>query len=265
MSNAEKPITFKPLKKGKTLLLFDIDGTLAPFIKKMEDDMKNEIIKIKKTTDFHIASVGGSDFKKVKFQLDDSISNFNYIFSENGLQVRDSNLNLLHSYTVCEYLGEEKIKEFVNFVLRYLADIDIPFKRGTFIEYRTGMFNICPCGRNLTPEEREEFVKYNNEHKVVAKLKEAIDEKFGKTLHMKCSFGGQISIDCFPEGWDKTYCLRYCKDYDNIVFFGDKTYLNGNDYEIARSDEITRAYTVKSPQDTIKYIEEVIEEMKKLN
>jgi trehalose-6-phosphatase len=52
MSIAEKSITFKPLKKGKTLLLFDIDGTLAPFIKKMEDDMKNEIIKIKKTIEF---------------------------------------------------------------------------------------------------------------------------------------------------------------------------------------------------------------------
>ena len=38
------------------------------------------------------------------------------------------------------------------------------------------------------------------------------------------SIGGQISIDVFPKGWDKTYCLQFVKDsYDRILFFGDKT------------------------------------------
>ena len=40
-----------------------------------------------------------------------------------------------------------------------------------------------------------------------------------------CLLGGQISIDVFPQGWDKTYALRYVeKDgYKEIHFFGDKT------------------------------------------
>jgi len=29
--------------------------------------------------------------------------------------------------------------------------------RGTFIEYRTGMINISPIGRNCSREERDEF------------------------------------------------------------------------------------------------------------
>lgn len=39
------------------------------------------------------------------------------------------------------------------------------------------------------------------------------------------SAGGQISIDIFPKGWDKRYCLGHVeKDgYDTIYFFGDKT------------------------------------------
>lgn len=28
----------------------------------------------------------------------------------------------------------------------------------------------------------------------------------------------------FPQGWDKTYCLRYLEDFQEIHFFGDKTY-----------------------------------------
>lgn len=37
----------------------------------------------------------------------------------------------------------------------------------------------------------------------------------------------QISFDVFPEGWDKTYCLKHVKEYSKfsvIHFFGDKTF-----------------------------------------
>ena len=37
--------------------------------------------------------------------------------------------------------------------------------------------------------------------------------------------GGQISIDVFPKGWDKTFCLKHLQGegFDTIHFFGDKT------------------------------------------
>ena len=43
-------------------------------------------------------------------------------------------------------------------------------------------------------------------------------------LKMTYSIGGQISFDVFPQGWDKTFCLRYLAeaDFDEIHFFGDK-------------------------------------------
>lgn len=34
--------------------------------------------------------------------------------------------------------GEENIKRIVNFCLKYISELDIPIKRGTFIEYRAG-------------------------------------------------------------------------------------------------------------------------------
>lgn len=33
------------------------------------------------------------------------------------------------------------------------------FHRGTFIEFRNGMLNICPVGHSCTQEERKEFYK----------------------------------------------------------------------------------------------------------
>jgi hypothetical protein len=48
-------------------------------------------------------------------------------------------------------------------------------------------------------------------------------EKFAH-LNLTFSIGGQISFDVFPQGWDKTYCLRYLEEFQEIHFFGDKTY-----------------------------------------
>ncbi len=53
----------------------------------------------------------------------------------------------------------------------------------------------------------------------------ALREKFPE-IGLKYSIGGQISFDVFPEGWDKTYCLRHVlpRGYSQIHFFGDKTF-----------------------------------------
>lgn len=65
------------------------------------------------------------------------------------------------------------------------------------------------------------------------------------------SAGGQISIDVFPVGWDKTYCLKFVEQEfkDRIHFFGDKTKPGENDYEIF-SDPRVIGHTVTSPEDT---------------
>ena len=74
-------------------------------------------------------------------------------------------------------------------------------------------------------------------------------------MGVKYSIGGQISFDVFPIGWDKTYCLRFLKEYDEIYFFGDKTYKGGNDHEIYEElNKVGRGFSVTSPADTIKQI-----------
>ena len=70
------------------------------------------------------------------------------------------------------------------------------------------------------------------------------------------SIGGQISFDVFPNGWDKTYCLQYLKEFDTIHFFGDKTYEGGNDYEIFNHPK-TIGHTVTEPADTLKLLSEL--------
>ena len=56
-------------------------------------------------------------------------------------------------------------------------------------------------------------------------LVKALQQKF-PDYGLTFSIGGQISIDIFPNGWDKTYALGIVADenFDEIHFFGDKTY-----------------------------------------
>ncbi|KGG51644.1 hypothetical protein DI09_2p210 [Mitosporidium daphniae] len=59
-------------------------------------------------------------------------------------------------------------------------------------------------------------------------IRKALIEKLEATFpqyNLKYSIGGQISIDIFPKGWDKTFCLKHLEKegFKEIHFFGDKT------------------------------------------
>lgn len=232
----------------RIMALFDVDGTLTVPRGEVTPDMLNFLRELSKKVTVGI--VGGSDLPKQEEQLGTGIVNmFPYNFSQNGL-VAYKNGELLEVQTIAKYLGEENVKRLVNWTLKYLADLDIPIKRGTFIEFRSGMFNISPIGRNCSREERNDYENFDLEHGVRTKMVQTMQKEFAD-LNLTFSIGGQISFDVFPTGWDKTYCLRFLSDsdFDEIHFFGDKTFKGGNDYEIF-AHERTIGHTVTSPDDT---------------
>lgn len=209
------------VRKAGVLALFDVDGTLTAPRKVATPEMLKFMQDLRKVVT--VGVVGGSDLVKISEQLGNTvIHDYDYVFSENGL-VAHQNGNLIGTQSLKSFLGEEKLKEFINFILHYLADLDIPIKRGTFIEFRSGMLNVSPIGRNCSQEERDEFEKYDKIHNIRLKMVSVLREKFSH-LNLSFSIGGQISFDVFPHGWDKTYCLRYLDDFQEIHFFGDKTY-----------------------------------------
>lgn len=197
-----------------------------------------------------VGIVGGSDLPKQEEQLGEGIAKvFPYNFSQNGL-VAYKNGELQEIQTISKHLGEDNIKKIVNWTLKYLADVDIPVKRGTFIEFRSGMMNISPIGRNCSREERNDYEKVDLERGIRKNMVAAMKKEFAD-LNLTFSIGGQISFDVFPTGWDKTYCLKFLPegDFDEVHFFGDKTFEGGNDYEIFTSER-TIGHTVTSPEDT---------------
>jgi phosphomannomutase len=136
--------------------------------------------------------------------------------------------------------------------MEYIGKLKLPCKTGNFIELRNGMINISPIGRSCLQQERDEFEIYDKKHKIREKMINVLKEKF-ELFNLQFSIGGQISMDVFIRGWDKTYCLRFLKDYEKIYFYGDKTEKGGNDYEIFVHPRVI-AKKVGCPSDTMKYI-----------
>lgn len=65
------------------------------------------------------------------------------------------------------------------------------------------MLNVSPIGRNCSQSEREEFERFDLQQKIRPKLVEALKKEFSD-YNLQYSIGGQISLDVFPVGWDKT-------------------------------------------------------------
>lgn len=243
-------------KNKRIIALFDVDGTLTEARKVVSPETLTFLKQLREK--ITIGVVGGSDLVKQKEQLGDSPNMFDYCFSENGLLAYKDGEKIGETSLVT-HMGEDNLKRLINWVLRYFADLDIPVKRGTFVEFRQGMLNVSPIGRNCSREERNDFEKFDLANNIRSSMIEKMKVEFAD-LKLTYSVGGQISFDVFPQGWDKTYCLRYLPvaDFDEVHFFGDKTFEGGNDYEIFMADRtIGHAIADANPLTTLKELEKL--------
>ena len=96
------------------------------------------------------------------------------------------------------------------------------------------MINFSIVGRDCTQEQRDEFFKYDNEVKERQRIADSI-KKAAKGID--AAVGGQISIDIYEEGKDKSQVIDVIEEreekVDNWYFLGDRTEVGGNDYPLA--------------------------------
>ena len=63
------------------------------------------------------------------------------------------------------------------------------FDSGTFLEYRNGMMNISPIGRNCSKDERNDFEEYDKTAGVRPAFVAALEKEFAD-LNLQFSIGG---------------------------------------------------------------------------
>ena len=258
------------------IVLFDMDGTLTPPRKSIEKNIENALISLSKVT--KVGIVTGSDYDYVMqqckplFQKNEDFSNF-FILPCNGTQMyvwdkkewETGSWKKVFGLNMRDHLGEETYRKLIFSLLEkmYTTHMTNPYKfptTGHFISYRDSLINWCPPGRNATPEDRKEFIKYDKENN----LRIRALERFNRTELVKdlCfSLGGSTSIDVYPCGWDKTYALKHFKDHE-AWFVGDRcTDPNGNDkplYDEIKRKHPERAFEIKNTSETCEIINQLI-------
>lgn len=223
------------------------------------------LIKLK-NLGFKFSVIGGGTFNHISSQLNPVSNIIDYIFTENGTIIHNKN-KCIKSHFLKDELNDNQTNLLVSFILKLLSKIIMPIKRGTFIEYRNGLINIAPMGRNCTLEEREIFIEFNSKENVLSKLKKEIEEFiFQNNMDLSVTFGGKISLDIFPKKWNKSMCLDFLFNESNsfnskskILFFGDKIYSGGNDYLLGIDKRVFGHVNVLNESDCENKLKKVVE------
>ena len=210
------------------VFIFDVDGTLTPSRQFMNYDSEQFFDEWSQKNYFVLVS--GSDVDKLKEQLPErffSRALGTFGCAGNKLYVED---NLVYENT---FKVEQKLQNFLEMKLK---ESKYPHSYGNHIEDRGSMVNFSIVGRNCTQEQREEYYKWdkeNGERKIIA---QAIKEKFPD---LDAVIGGQISIDIYPKGNDKSQVLNVIEQErlvppSEYIFIGDGIENGGNDYPLAK-------------------------------
>ena len=241
----------------KQLLLFDVDGTLAKSTLQITDDMRDTLVRLHYSGNYEMSIVGGGPYNCIVKQIgEEYLYLFDKIYSENGLVIYQND-KIIHKRDIRIKIPEFHLQEMINFILMYIVNLALPYKRGHFIDFRTGLLYITPMGRNCSYDERLQFIEWDKLHNVRTTFIKILNEMFHE-YGMCASLGGQIGINLHPIGWDKSYVLNFFNtaEYESVTFYGDRCSGDGNDYPLYSDDRINGVW-VEDPEHTLKLLNEL--------
>ena len=220
----------------KKLIAFDVDGTLSKSRSPIDAEMAGILQKL--LTQKKVAIITGGAFADIKRQVLDNIGenderNRNLTLlptNGGGLWIFDGEWREISSHKLST---DEKEK-----IIRALREVD---------QADPELKNNVSYGREIQDRESEITYAAWGEH-APNELKQAWDPDFKKRIALQAELmkklpdfevkiGGTTSIDITPKGMDKAFAITKLIEYfklnkEDILFFGDAVYENGNDYPV---------------------------------
>ena len=236
------------------IFIFDIDGTLTPSRLRMTKEFAKFFDKWSEKNKYYL--VTGSDLDKTKEQLPIAyIDRAEAIFTCCGNQMWRDDESI--------YDNKFKVPRKLNKLLgTIMSNSQYPYRYGNHIEDRGSMVNFSIVGRDCTQEQREDYNKYDTEKGERKRISEVIKRQFPD---LDAVIGGQISIDIYPKGMDKSQVLNVIEQErlvppSEYIFIGDGIENGGNDYPLAKllkykDKPYGYAYETEGPEHTRRILE----------
>ena len=255
--------------KNTNMCLFDMDGTLTPARMSMPPKVLKSLKNLSKCADIGIVS--GSPLSYIKEQVPELLEYFYgdcdgslLVMPCNGTQLykinkKNNKLDKTFSADMKKELGYSTYLELIslcNDIHRsYIESGDKIPVAGNFASYRGSLLNFCPPGRDASELERDLFVEWDLKNSGRTSMLETMQLSLANLGidNVTCSLGGNTSIDIYPSGWDKTYCLQHVSNYHLTTFVGDKCEKTGNDYTIY-NHLLPLSYKTESTDETVEII-----------
>ena len=245
------------------IFIFDVDGTLTPSRQPMTKEFQTFFKQWIKKNKFYL--VTGSDLPKLQEQMCMYDIEAEGIFTCCGNQFWLPNPSVPIQSADLIYDNKFKVPRKLNKLLgTILSNSQYPHRYGNHIEARGSMVNFSIVGRDCTQEQREEYYKWDNEKGERKIIAQAVKEKFPD---LDAVIGGQISIDIYPKGNDKSQVLNVIEQErlvppNEYIFIGDGIENGGNDYPLAElmdNTEICDWYHTKGWEHTKEILESLID------
>ena len=203
-----------------THYLFDVDGTLTPSRCEIDPEFAAWFLEFCRR--HTVSLVTGSDLAKTQEQVGaDIVDAVVYSFNCSGNAVYQQRQPVYQSSWQCPL-------DLMAWLERRLVTSEYRHRAGNHIEARTGMVNFSVVGRRATAWDRNHYHRWDQttgEREVIAA---EIERSWPG---VQAVIGGEISIDIFRRGTDKSQVLSWIRE--PVVFFGDRMAPQGNDRPLA--------------------------------
>ena len=247
--------------KSFDLIVFDLDGTLAPSKSFMDQDMSKLVMSLLEQKKVVVVSGGSYNQFKLQFLkgLPESSNSFSNLIlmptSGTRMDIWDGEQWVEKYAELLAPEEKDKIMKALNEALEE-SSYEKPDKVfGPLIEDRGSQITFSALGQEAPVELKAVWDKdHKKRDKIAIPLREKIPE-------FAVSVNAYTSIDITHKGVDKGYAIAKLKDTLNIpvekmLFVGDALFEGGNDYPVVASGIETRS--VNGPEETKKVIQELL-------
>jgi phosphomannomutase len=243
----------------KSLIAFDLDGTLALSKQPLEADMAEALADL--LTVAHVAVISGGDWpqfdKQVASRLPARADRSRlWLMPTTGTKLYTHGADGWSAVYAELFDAAQKAKILAAFDAALAATGFVPEQTwGERIEDRGSQITFSALGQQAPIHAKESWDSDFAKRKLIqADLRQRLP---GLSINM----GGATSIDITREGVDKAYGLRKLRDasgiaLDAMMFIGDAIFPGGNDYPAKQMGLDT--VRVRDPQETLAVIAAII-------
>lgn len=242
----------------KSLIVFDLDGTLAKSKAALDDEMAALLCRL--LAIIQVAIISGGDFPQFQEQVlghlpaGSNLKNLS-ILPTSGTKffVYDEQWRKLYS----EDLSDDQKKKIEDALEKAVAQTGLQPAQtwGERIEDRGTQITYSALGQQAPLEEKAKWDPDFAKRKKIMAILEGMLPEFSVRL------GGTTSIDVTRPGIDKAYGIRKLRDIlgipiANMLFIGDALFPGGNDYPALQAG--AESIAVRDPEETKHVVEAII-------